>query len=50
MQYKLEFTTQKQIAEELVAFANTRGGIIVFGVEDVWLGLPMSKCNTPHVS
>ena len=34
MQYKLEFTSQKQIAEELVAFANTRGGIIVFGAED----------------
>ena len=34
VQYKLEFTTQKQIAEELVAFANTRGGIIVFGAED----------------
>ena len=34
VQYKLEFTTQKQIAEELVAFANTRGGTIVFGAED----------------
>lgn len=34
VQYKLEFTTQKQIAEELVAFSNTRGGIIVFGAED----------------
>ena len=34
VQYKLEFTTQKQIAEELVAFANSRGGIIVFGAED----------------
>ena len=34
VQYKLEFTNQKQIAEELVAFANTRGGIIVFGAED----------------
>ena len=34
VQYKQEFTTQKQIAEELVAFANTRGGIIVFGAED----------------
>ena len=34
VQYKLEFTTQKQIAEELVAFANTRGGVIVFGAED----------------
>ena len=34
VQFKLEFTTPKQIAEELVAFANTRGGIIVFGAED----------------
>ena len=34
VQYKLEFTTQKQIAEELVAFANTKGGVIVFGAED----------------
>ena len=34
VQYKLEFTTQKQIAEELVAFANTRGGVIIFGAED----------------
>jgi len=34
LQYKLEFTTTKQIAEELVAFANTRGGTIVFGAED----------------
>lgn len=34
LQYKLEFTTQKQIAEELVAFANTHGGTIIFGAED----------------
>ena len=34
VQYKLDFTTPKQIAEELVAFANTRGGYIVFGAED----------------
>lgn len=34
LQYKQEFTTQKQIAEELVAFANTRGGTIIFGAED----------------
>lgn len=34
LQYKLEFTTQRQIAEELVAFANTHGGTIIFGAED----------------
>ena len=34
VQFKLEFTTTKQIAEEMVAFANTRGGVIVFGAED----------------
>ena len=34
VQFKLEFTTPKQIAEELVAFANTHGGLIVFGAED----------------
>ena len=34
VQYKLNFTTPKQVAEELVAFANTRGGIVVFGAED----------------
>ena len=34
VQYKLEFTTQKQIAEEFVAFSNTRGGVVVFGAED----------------
>lgn len=33
-QFKLVFTSQKQIAEEMVAFANTRGGIIIFGTED----------------
>lgn len=34
VQFKLEFTTPKQIAEELAAFANTHGGTIVFGAED----------------
>lgn len=34
VQFKRQFTTQKQIAEEMVAFANCEGGEILFGVED----------------
>lgn len=34
VQFKQRFTTQKQIAEEMVAFANSGGGDILFGVED----------------
>lgn len=34
VQFKLMFSAPKQIAEEMVAFANSKGGIIVFGVED----------------
>ena len=34
VQFKREFTTQKEIAKEMIAFANSRGGIILFGVED----------------
>lgn len=34
VQFKLMFNSSKQIAEELVAFANSKGGMIVFGVED----------------
>ena len=34
VQFKLMFSTAKQIAEEMVAFANSKGGMIVFGVED----------------
>lgn len=34
VQFKLMFSTPKQIAEEMVAFANSKGGMIVFGVED----------------
>ena len=34
VQFKRQFTTQKQIAEEMVAFANSEGGVILFGVED----------------
>lgn len=34
VQFKSEFTTQKEIAKEMIAFANSHGGIILFGVED----------------
>lgn len=28
------FTSQKEVAKEMIAFANTKGGVILFGVED----------------
>lgn len=34
VQFKQKFTSQKQIAEEMVAFANSEGGVILFGIED----------------
>ncbi len=34
VQFKKIFTSQKEIAKEMVAFANTKGGMILFGVED----------------
>lgn len=34
VQYKECFTTQTKIAQEMVAFANTHGGVILFGVKD----------------
>ena len=34
VQFKLMFSTAQQIAEEMEAFANSKGGMMVFGVED----------------
>ena len=34
VQFKEVFTTETKIAQEMVAFANTRGGVILFGVKD----------------
>ena len=34
VQFKEKFTSQKEMAKEMVAFANTKGGVIIFGVED----------------
>ena len=39
VQFKEIFTSQKEIAKELIAFANTKGGMILFGVEDKTGGL-----------
>lgn len=34
VQFKRQFSTPKQMAEEMVAFANSEGGDIIFGIED----------------
>ena len=34
VQFKQTFTSQKEIAKEMIAFANSKGGVILFGVED----------------
>lgn len=34
VQFKEEFTSQKEIAKEMIAFANTKGGMLILGVED----------------
>ena len=34
VQFKEAFTSQREIAKEMIAFANTKGGVILFGVED----------------
>lgn len=49
VQFKQQFTTQRQIAEEMVAFANCEGGDILFGVKDRTgevLGLSYSDIQT----
>ena len=34
VQFKQAFTSQKEIAKEIIAFANSKGGCLLFGVED----------------
>ena len=34
VQFKEMFSTSAKIADEMIAFANSRGGIIIFGVKD----------------
>lgn len=33
-EFKLKFSTSEKIAREMIAFANTKGGYIIFGVDD----------------
>ena len=33
-QFKREYSNDQSVAEELVAFANTKGGLLIFGVDD----------------
>ena len=33
-EFKRHFTTPEKIAREMIAFANTKGGYIIFGVDD----------------
>lgn len=33
-EFKLKFSTPEKIAREMIAFANTKGGYIIFGVDD----------------
>ena len=34
VEFKQRFSTQEKIAKEMIAFANTRGGFILFGIDD----------------
>ena len=38
VQFKLEFTSQKEIAKEMIAFANTKGGSILLGLNSIEAG------------
>ncbi|HQT92229.1 MAG TPA: ATP-binding protein, partial [Candidatus Kryptobacter bacterium] len=34
IEFKRQFSSIEKIAKELIAFANTKGGMILFGVDD----------------
>ena len=34
VEFKQRFSSHEKIAKEMIAFANTRGGFILFGVDD----------------
>jgi predicted HTH transcriptional regulator len=33
-EFKLKFTSEEKIAKEMIAFANTKGGYLIFGIDD----------------
>ena len=53
VQFKQAFTSQREIAKEMIAFANSKGGVILFGVEDKTgnlLGCLMNRSNRRAVN
>ena len=49
VQFKREWTSQKELAKEIIAFANSHGGKILFGVADKTgelIGLPYDEIQT----
>lgn len=52
IQFKREFSNQKKLAAEMIAFANSHGGMILFGVEDksgVITGLSFDEIKTLNI-
>ncbi len=52
IQFKREFSNQKKLAAEMIAFANCHGGMILFGVEDksgVITGLSFDEIKTLNI-
>jgi predicted HTH transcriptional regulator len=45
VEFKTRFTTDKAIARHLVAFANSQGGIVIFGVGDTKRILGLSRAD-----
>jgi predicted HTH transcriptional regulator len=47
VEFKQRFSSHEKIAKEMIAFANTRGGFILFGVDDdkAIYGIESEKCE-----
>jgi predicted HTH transcriptional regulator len=45
VQFKRELDNQDKLAAEMIAFSNAKGGIILFGVEEIKYGNPVIRNN-----